>query len=134
MPDVSIRSATVTRCAPALASTDTQRRPLSLVQSTAKSRAAIWSDSRNQSADPMSLQQTLRLLRGIRVGVAITLSCADMVWISAAIEALKKRWLLVQPQLLDHAVFVLGRLPLRIEFENPVRAFHVRMPVPRVVT
>jgi len=38
----------------------------------------------------MSLQQAVRPLRGIRVGAVVALSCADMVWISAAIEALEK--------------------------------------------
>ena len=69
-----------------------------------KSRDANRSDDRNQSASPMSLQQAMRTLWGIRLryeidsrnsdarlrSVIVALSCADMVCINAAIEALEK--------------------------------------------
>lgn len=69
-----------------------------------KSRDANWGDDRNQSASPMGLRRALRTLRGIRLryeidsrnsdarlrSVIVALSCADIVLINAAIEALEK--------------------------------------------
>ena len=69
-----------------------------------KARDLNWRDRRTPSRNQMSLRQALRTLRAIRLryetdrsnadarlrSVLVALSCADMLWISAAIEALQE--------------------------------------------
>ena len=69
-----------------------------------ESRDPDWRDHSNPSETQMAVQQALRTLRAIRLryeidrsnsdtrlrSVLVALSCADMQWITAAVEALEK--------------------------------------------
>lgn len=69
-----------------------------------ESRDPPWRDNRNPAVNQPSLQQALRTLRAIRLryeidsrnsqarlrSILVALSCADMRWVTAAIETLEK--------------------------------------------
>ncbi|HEY1874873.1 MAG TPA: hypothetical protein VGG67_10755 [Steroidobacteraceae bacterium] len=87
--------ATLQSCAGARSAWCSQRR---------KPRDANWRDHKNPSESLLALRQALLTLRAIRLryeidrrssdtrirSVLVALSCADMLWITATIEALEK--------------------------------------------